>query len=483
MRSLGEWLPDINDLNTDTLDVARNIFPRANSYGPVSSLLAQSLSSLPMACKGIWFVQKTDGGYVTYAATAQRIYQYNPDTLAFDDVSRIDGGTYSCPADDYWSGHPYGNRFILTNIADEPQYIDTDLGLNFDALPGNPPRARFITVIDDRVMLSNLSSDPRAIAWSDINNSEEWVLGLADQQEFPDHGPVQGVFPHARMILLERGTRTIVSTNDILSFEFPELATQKGTTAPWASVEFGDQLFWLSEDGFYVGNANGHQNFSDNKITRYFFETVNRNRIAQTFGTFDPFAPRIYFAYPSEDTDYNNRILVYDRSLNRFSEIVLDTYVLARLATAGITLESPVLGTDLDAPGLPSFDSRLFMAGAPILVAVGTNLKLSTLAGTPLEAMLETCTYELEEDRRSLLQHVSLRGEGTGIAEATVKVAKMSTLDQTPAFGSAVPRQVSGRHKLNHDAAFHRLRWTIPAEADWGNVSGWNERHIPTSER
>ncbi len=483
MRSLGEWAPDISDLNTDTLDVARNVYPRANSWGPVYGLLAQSLAALPSACRGIWFVQKTDGSKDTYVATSAKIYKYNPDTLGFDDVSRTSGGDYNLPEGSYWSGKQSGVRLILTQQGDDPQYIDVDTGTNFDALGGNPPRASFVTVMDDRVVLWNLTSGPDSIAWSDINNSDEWTFGVADQQQFPDHGQVQGVFPHARLILLESGLRSIVSTGDTLSFEFPELAVETGTNAPSAAVEFGDKLFFLSEDGFKVGNANGIQSFSDGKVTEYFYNTVNRERLSQIFGTYDPFAPRIYFAYPTSDTEYNDRILVYDRSLGRFSEIVLDTYVLARLATAATSLEGGADDMDLDAPGMPSFDSRIYMGGAPILVAVGTDLKLSTLAGPTLEATLETCTYEFDEENRVRLQQVALRGEGTGVASATVAVAKMSTLDTTPVFGSAVSRQTSGRYKLNHDGKFHRLRWVVPAASDWNNVSGWTERHVVTSER
>lgn len=483
MRALGEWAPDIADLNTDSLDTARNVFPRANSYGPVYGLTAVSEGALPSACRGIWFVQKTDGSYDTYAATASKLYKYNADDADFDDVTRTSGGDYSLPADDFWSGHQFGNRLIVTQLGDDPQYIDIDLGTNFDALGGSPPRARFITVIDDKAMLGNLQDSPRSIAWSDINDSDEWTLGLADQQEFPDHGAVMGMFPHARLIMLERGMRSIVSTGDTLSFSFPELTSQKGTGAPWGAVEFGDLLYWLSDDGFYVGNSNGHQSISDNKISGYFFDSVNQNRIFQMFGTFDPFAPRIYFAYATGDTDYNDRILVYDRSLNRWSEIVTDTYVLARLATAAVSLEGGSDDEDMDAPGLPSLDSRIYMAGAPIVVAVGTDLLLSTFAGDTLEATLETCTYEFDEERRVRMQEAMLRGEGTGISAWTLQVAKMTTLDETPSYGSAVSRQTSGRYRLNHDGKFHKFKWVGPAGETWTNVSAWSEKHVRTSER
>lgn len=480
MHPFGEWAPDNAEFNNDLLAVARNVFPRANSYGPVADLLAQSINALPSACKGMWFVQLTDGSYATYTATASRLYRYNAATASLEDASRLVGGTYSCPADDFWSGTQFGNKLIVTQLGDDVQVIDVDLGGNFEALGGSPPRSRFITSIDDRVMLANTTSNPRSISWSDINDSEEWTLGLADTQEFPEHGAVMGVFPHARLVMLERGMRSLISTGDALSFEFPELATAKGTAAPWGAVEVGDTLYWLSDDGLYAGNANGHQNISDGKVTEYLFNSMNRARTRQIVSTFDPYSPRLYFAYPTTDTEYNDRILVYDRSLNRFSEIVLNTYFLARLATAATTLESIVL--PLDDPSAPSLDSHIYMAGAPVIVAVGTDRKLSILGGPLLSATLEPCTFQFEEDARSLLQQATLTGIGN-LSTATLRVAKRSTLSDSISFGTPQLQQASGKYPLYHDGAYHDIEWSVPAGAVWSHLIGWNERHVRASER
>lgn len=482
-RSLGEFAPDLADLNTDTLDIASNVFPRANSYGPVNGVLALSVDALPLPCRGIWFVQKNSGAYDTYLATAEKIYRYNPDTLGFDDVSRLAGGNYGLPSDDFWSGTQFGNQLILCQLGDVPQVIDIDIGTNFDALGGSPPIARFVTVMDDKVILSCLSSNPRMIAWSDINDSAEWSNGLAGNQEFVDHGAVQAFLPHSRLILLERGMHSIVSTGDIYSFAFPELTSERGTTAPYGVTELGSVAYWPSEDGIYAGNSDVQQNISDQKVTQYFYSNINRERYFQIYATYDPFNPRIYFAFPTADTEYNDRVLVYDYSLQRFSELMINTYVLARLATAATTLEGGSDASSIDAPGLPSFDSRIYMAGAPVLSLVGTDLMLSTLAGPSLEATLQPGLYEFDENYRVRVRSVSLRLKGAAAATTTLKIAKLSTLAEDPIFGSAISPQASGRYPLNHDGAFHQVQFTIPANTTWTHVMGWNVDFARTSSR
>ena len=138
MRPWGEYAPDVSDLNSDTLDVARNCYPGANSYIPAPGLQQQSVTALPSPCRGLWYVQTAAGDWDTYAATATHLYKYDADTGTFADVSRLVGGAYGLPADDYWDGTQFGNRLIVANLGNEPQFIDVDSGTNFANLPNAP---------------------------------------------------------------------------------------------------------------------------------------------------------------------------------------------------------------------------------------------------------------------------------------------------------------------------------------------------------
>jgi len=198
MRPFGEFSPDVSDLNTDTLDVARNVYPGINSYTPAPSMVVHSTDALPLPCRGLWYVQTAAGDWDTYAATAAKLYKYEPDTGTFTDVTRTVGGDYTLPADDFWDGVQYGNRLIVCNIGNEPQYIDINGGTEFADLP-NAPIARFVTVMDDHVVFSSLLSNPRSIAWSAINDSEDYTSGTAGGQEFSDAGDVMGLCPAAHL--------------------------------------------------------------------------------------------------------------------------------------------------------------------------------------------------------------------------------------------------------------------------------------------
>lgn len=483
MRPFGEFSPDVSDLNTDTLDVARNVYPGVNSYTPAPSLVVHSTDALPLPCRGLWYVQTAAGDWDTYAATAQKLYKSEPDTGTFTDITRTVGGDYALPADDYWDGVQYGNRLIVCNIGNEPQYIDINGGTHFADLP-NAPIARFVTVMDDHVVLSSLLSNPRSIAWSAINDSEDYTSGTSGFQEFSDAGDVMGLCPAAHVVFLQRGLRGIISTGDKYAFSFPEMSSEKGTVSPWSVLEFGGVCYWLSDNGFYVGNAEQQKSISEKRISSYFFDALNQGRVTRVFSTFDPHGSRIYWAYATQDEEWNDRVLVYDWGLDRWSELEVNTYILSRLATASVSMDSSGPDSmDMDLPGLPSLDSFFYRSGSPVLAAVGTDLKLSTMEGPALPATLLTGSYAFGEGRRVRLRSVLSYIEGPDAENIVMKVSKRQRYGDGWLTSSAIPQQLSGRYPMNADGAFHRFEFTIPAAANWDHAQGWEPDFVPTSGR
>ena len=485
MRPFGDFRPDQSDLNTDTLDVCRNVLPAPNSWVPAKDLLPLSIAALPGVPRGLWYVQKTDGSYDTYAANRTSLFKYNADTLTFTDVSRISGGVYNLPADDYWSGIQFGSRLIVCQLGDFPQYIDVDSGANFQNLP-NAPVARFISVMDDKVILASLSDNIARVQWSDINDSENWTPGdgsLAGNQEFPDHGACMGFFPHSRLLLLQQGMRAIISTGDIYSFNFPELTSQKGTAAPWSACEFGSVLYWLSEDGFYVGNSETQKNISEKRTSDYFYRNVNRERMFQVYSTFDPFSSRFYWTFPVGDGDLNERIMVYDWTLDRWGELEVPTFILARIATASISMEGGDEPQNMDLPGLPSLDNRVYMAGVPLLIAMGADSKLSTFDGPTLSATIETGSYTFGNTKRVRLRNVMPYFEGDGAEAVTCRVMKRQRFGDAWEISGDIPQQTSGFCRMNADGMFHRFQFHVPAGTEWTHAHGWEPSFVPTTER
>ena len=366
--------------------------PSVNSYLPAPSLIAQSAAALPLPCKGLWYVQTAAGEYDTYLATAAMLYKYDPGTSPSTDVSRLVGGLMACPpmtsgtacntATGSSSAISAMRRNSSTSIADGVCRSAERADRPLRGCEGRPRSLH-------RICLTN----PRAIAWSAINDSEDYTTGTSGTQEFADAGDVTGFCSTAAIVFLQRGLRGIVSTGDKYAFSFPAMSSEKGTVAPWSVLEFGALAYWLGDNGFYVGNANEQRSISEKRISGYFFENLNQANVTHIFSTFDPHASRIYWTYPTADTAWNDRALVYDWALDRWSELEVDTYIMSRLATVSVSLDA-FTWPSMDDPGLPSLDSFFFRAGSPLLSAVGTDLRLSTMEGPNLPALIETGSYQ-----------------------------------------------------------------------------------------
>ncbi|MBA2689798.1 MAG: hypothetical protein H0U63_03240 [Burkholderiales bacterium] len=470
--AFGQFSPDVADVGTDTLDVARNVYPASNSWKPFNQPTARS-TSLPSACKGLASEPLTSGVFATYAGTTTKLYKFNASTQLWTDVSRVAGGNYATPADGFWSFAHFGNLLIATNGFDVVQFIDVTVGTNFAALAGSPPTAKHVTIVEDRVMLAGLTAAPSSIAWSDINNATVWTpgVGLADQQAFSSGGNAQAVCSAARLVLQERGMRAIIPTGDVTSFQFEEVASAKGALSARSVIAVGPLAFWLSEDGFYMGNSSEQRAISANRVTDYFFDKLLRERSYQVTGAADPLATRVYWSYPTQSTDYNDYIIGYDWSLDKWFEIKFTTYAMAITATAGLTLE------ELDAFGTLetlafSMDSTTWSGGATYMSLIDQDNKLAYFSGQPMEVTLETGNVQFAPGRRVKATWARPLIEGTGGSSAMLEVGRRQRLTDEPAWTVPASMAASGRIPIYASGAYHRFRLVVPAGTIWEHAQG-----------
>src|SRR5262249_42531856 len=152
------------------LQDAKNVYATKIGYGPIASLSAVSSSALPTKCLGAVTVRDSNGNYQTFAGTATKLWKWVAG--AWSDYS---GAAYSVNDGDYWSFALFGSKLIACNINDVPQVIDIDTGAtNFSALGGSPPKARYVQVVGDFVILACLNGNNRKLRNSAINDATGW---------------------------------------------------------------------------------------------------------------------------------------------------------------------------------------------------------------------------------------------------------------------------------------------------------------------
>lgn len=462
-----EFRPDVASVDTGFSENIRNVYPTAIGYSPIKSLSTYS-GALAAAPKGFISVQTSDGATKVFAATQTKLYQL-ASNLTWTDVS-VGGGSYNGPgADEYWSFAVFNGRLYASNVNDPLQWIDIDSGTAFAAVSGSPPQARYVAAVESYLVLGSLASDEGAIAWCDTGDPTNWSTGNADEQSFPDGGPVMGVLGAAKRVIQQSTERLMVhQPGSALVFAFEKIANARGTVAPASLIEVGDSYAYLSEDGFYFNGIP----IGKEKVDRYFLDLVNTDRLFAVMGGFDPVRRLFRWAFHTGDGAPFDWQLIYSPATERWSQVVENVTFISYGAVPGITLEGldALYATLEDVPY--SLDSRLWQGGRAVFASFSADYKLAFNEGSTLEALMETTETRFIPGRRAMLNGCTPLVDGDTGAAALTRAGTRERLAGTVSYGPYSALQPSGRAPLRKGGQHHRVGVKLPAAAPWTHARG-----------
>lgn len=491
MIPFGEWAPDRFAKDASLALDARNVIPAAETYRPFPSFdipgnndtgaFSSAFSTafhrsaaafLPATPKSRVFVaQKSDGTFVYFAGTATKLYRLLSLTSGWTDVSRTAGGAYSLQDPDLWDFTQYGTRVIATNINDVVQVIDVDAGSNFAALGGSPPQAKYCAVVGDFLFLGNLSTGRRKIVWSAFGNITGWTAGTdqSDEQDFPDGGEVRGMEGgEVALIFQERIIRkaAYVPGSDYI-FSIDKVFEGRGLSAPFCKARVGDNVFYLSDDGFYSSTLGpiGHEKFNV-----YFADDVEPTWKTRTIAAIDPKRPLLYILYRSINNaqEYYDKMLIYNWIAQRPAYAEVEISSIGAAATTGQTLE------DLNSFGsiesvTPDLDSPVWAGGVPVLLGISNINALGYFAGENAEAVITTGEQQLVRGGRAFVNDLAIDAD---TASYQASAAARETQGSSVVFGAESAAGVTGNAPMRSSGRFHRFKVRIPAGTSWTHARG-----------
>lgn len=465
-----EYAPDLSDYSPEFSDAILNVEPTQDGYGslPGFDTIGDGLGAEP---RGAITVRKADGTTDIYAFTATNAFKYNGSTTSFDDVTRLSGGDYATADGVDWSLAQYGSRLIATNGVDAVQYIDVDSGSNFAALP-NAPAAFYVAAVGDFVLLSRLVSNPRAVAWSGVNDSEWWTYGQrgSDQQVLPDGGKIQGavgqnsgavIFQDDKIRLMER-----VSGN--LVFSFRVLHEAIGCFSPNSIIPVRNSFFWYDQGGFYEGlEANP---IGAERVNRFIEANSNAAFRKVMRGAADPTKKLVWWLI--QDSDDTRYMLGFDWVLRKWTRATMDVDYIFPAISPGYTIDGmAALGYSIDE--LPYPMDSTFWQGTGVRTLAGFTgagdygyFQTSSLAAT-----LETHDIELAKGDYAFVNSMRLTGDPS-YANVTGKIGTRRFHGEAITWSSGqTPNSTTGRMWFRKRGKTHRARIEIAA-SDWDNVNG-----------
>jgi len=494
MIPFGPFRPDIGTINAPVCLDARNVLPDPVGFRALPALAAGSTNALDGSCLGAAVMLEADGTTHSFAATATRLYKLGTGSV-WQDVGRDENvldqagatildqagnaittfGTYTSGGGERWQFANFGSLVIAVTNTEDVQKFDVASSVNFTALGGTPPRARYIAIVRDFVVLGCLFGDERTIHWSGINDAEHWTAGTnsSDTQTFPDGGPVRGIIGGETGYVFQAQTvrRMVFVPGSAEIFQFDEVEGGRGLVAPYSLVRTARTAYYLSTDGFYsfdIGAA-ASAPLGVGKWAQWFLDDLKAGTESLVLGGIDPSQRLVLWAYvPKSSTgQIPTRVLLYRWDLEEATYADISISALSQWLTEGVSLDD--LGAFGTLDTLPfSLDSPVWKGGAGILGLFGTDNYLSFLSGPAMEGRVITADG-FKAGQRVLISATRPQVDTTSV---TVAVAARERDGDTITFAADEALEDTGEVPAHVSGNYARARITVSSGASWAALKG-----------
>lgn len=477
MIPLGEWLPDLPARDNPGATEARNVTPEAWGYGPWRELGAVT-DALSDRCLGAAAAKAPDGTVLTVAGTETRLYRLN--STSWSDVSK--GATPTdYAAGTRWNFALFDDLFIGTNYEDAVQKWTLGSSSSFSDLGTNCPKARYAAVIGRFLFLANIDDSvdgevPNRAAWAPINNPDgNWTPSQttqADRQDIQTGGHITGIIGgDVGHIFLENAIYRVTYVGPPTIHEILPVAENQGCIAPGTIATDGRRCFFRGQNGFYMLDTDSSQihPVGANKVDDWFLSEIGDINSTRISAAVSPEAKLYILSFPSGDSgEQPDRLLIYNWEVQRWSYAVAECDQVARILSAGYTLEQlDGISSSIDA--LPaSLDSAQWKGGRIIFGGFTTANEFGAFGGDALDAVIETAEAQLADPHRALLKGVRPIADGaTWTVQAGYRNLPTGDVEWTPV--SSV-NAMTGLAPFHNEARYHRAR--LNGTGEWNKAQG-----------
>lgn len=475
----GEWLPDLPPLENSGTLVAKNCIPQIKSYRELRSL-SEFTDALSSPALGAFWLQIADNTVFNFAGDSTSLYELTNNNTQW--TNRSAGGMAYNTATN-WEFAKFGNRVIAVSIANDPQVYEAGVASAFNDLGGSPPRAARIAVVRDFVVLGDIAGSdrgPNYVQWSGFNNSELWTPSRATQSDFQElfgrGGRVQKIVPgEYGIIIQEHSIHRMEYIGPPTVFQFDEVERGRGTPAPNSVVWTGDLVFYYGHDGFYLFNGVSSEPIGANRVNRWFSQNADVASLDTMRGVIDRRNRLVMWAFRSSSSlTYNDRLIMFNWTANRWSYGELDTQVLAEYVTSGITIDDPafdaIYSNTIDGAEQTPFDSEAYQGGSLSLQAFTTANRSATFDGDALMTTLDTT--EVAGPDNNLLYTNSVRPivNGSPTTSITVEIGHRNRTQDVLTYTS--PRGLNSIGESNQRIKSRYQRYRVNISGGFSHANG-----------
>lgn len=470
--ALGPWLPDVTDYRNPGLEVCTNVIPGPGGYKPAYGANT-SEGDVGAAVLSAMSFQRADGTRITVCATA-------------GDLHHIVGGTVADSTLTLTLTEPVRfERFGSSIYASSKEGVwyldDIEADSTFVAENWTIPHGLAMARVGDFLFMGNLidtdtNDASYRVRWSPYNNPQgEWATSISlqsDAVDMPENlGVVMGITGGNTGLIFQRnGLSRIQYTGGPSVFAKQVVDTQRGLAAPFSLAQVGENVFYLSDDGFFVTNGTAGQSISRGRVWDWFLANASQTYLSTVQAAVDWPNRCVVWTVPGDSGAFVG-LLYYNWETQWWSYVALATDCVFASGIAGLTLEQvAAIYTDLDTMTL-SLDSPSFAARGKSMAAFVGGIQYQ-LTGSSLAAVFESGEFQPQPGKRVFVRSVT--PIVTDSSDATL-VTMTGRVRAGASYTSAPDVAIGpiGFAPFNFDSRFVRVGLTIPAGTTWNDAFGY----------
>jgi hypothetical protein len=441
---LGEWLPDLPELNNPGLVEAKNAIPVDDYYTDFASL-SVSGTTLASTVLGAFAAVDSVGDPEIYAGSPTQLYERVG--TAWTARSAVTLGAAS-----YWQFAQFDDKVFATDFNDDVRYKTIGSASNFST-HGSAPNARQIGVINRFLMLGDIDQGsgavPYAVQWSSIDDPLDFPTpgtstARAEQagEQFlqAEHGAVTAIAGGQfwGLVFQKRAITRFSYVGGDIVFQIDNFERSRGCWAPRSHIQVGNISYFFSHDGVCATDGQVLQQIGNGRVDRWVTNRLNQGGLENVTAGVDWANKCIYWLFPTV-SDSPDTILIYSLVRNRFAYAEQEGQILFQSFSEGTDLDSmDTLYPSLDDLGL-SLDSSIWQGGVPTIMGFDGD-QLGEFNGTSPTAIFETGERDENPFGRIFVRGVRplLTGNPTAV---TVALATRDTQDNASrTFGTDTAR-------------------------------------------
>jgi hypothetical protein len=392
------------------------------------------------------------------------------------DISSVaDTGTvsfsYVTPTDQRWRFTQFGNVIIAANGGNLLQGYNLTSSTNFADLAADAPPSRYVTVVRDFVVSGYVNSTdphPNRVQWSALGDESSWTGSAttqADFQDIPDGGAVVGVTGgEFGLVLMDRSIHRMSYVGSPLVFQFDNISRNLGCYEANSVVQYAGTTFFLGDDGFYACDGQNIIPIGNEKVNRFFFDTVDEGLLSLMSAAVDPARKLIIWSFASNSSATPDSLLIYNFQTQKWTSGLAEVSRIATSATPSVTLEGTDIFGNLETIS-SSFDDRVWLNGKAQLAGV-RNAKIISFSGGNSTAIIETGDIEVPGSTSAITMAKPIVDNGS----ANVALFSRRLLNQLIIFGPQIVADSENRVSIRGIGRYHRLQLT--PTGSWTSVVG-----------